>query len=59
MGLRNIAAVKNESKALVVTNCFFTSAMDTELYYDGDPNSVTWENNSVAVRELNAQGFKR
>ena len=47
MGLRNIVAVKNESKALVVTNCFFTSAMDTELCYDGDPGSVTWESNSV------------
>ena len=47
MGLRNTMAVKNESPALVVTNCFFTNATGTDIYYEGEPNNVTWTGNSV------------
>ena len=51
MGLRNTMAVKNESAALVVTNCFFTNATGTDLYYEGDSDKVSWGNNSV-TKEL-------
>ena len=47
MGLRDTMAIKNEARSLVVTNCFFTNATGTDLYYDGEPNNVTWTGNSV------------
>lgn len=47
MGLRNTIAIKNESNGLVVTNSFFTNPTGMDRYYEGKPDTVIWQNNSV------------
>ena len=59
MGLRNTLAIKNEAKGLVVTNSFFTNATETDRYYEGDPDTVTWQNNSVEKAESSESYFAK
>ena len=59
MGLRNTLAIKNESERLTVTNSFFTNATGTDRCYEGNPNTVMWQNNSIEKDEISESYFSK
>jgi hypothetical protein len=59
MGLRNMIAIKNESERLTVTNSFFTNATGTDRCYEGNPNTVMWQNNSIEKDEISESYFSK
>ena len=59
MGLRNTVAIKNESKQLVVSNCFFVNATGTDRVYEGEREGLVWQANSVDEEALFGDYFAK
>ena len=57
MGLRNTVAIKNESKRVIVTNCRFANATDTDAIYEGTKESLIWQSNTVDEDKVFSEYF--